>query len=271
MSSMLTIVCTDRTGPSPEDAGTVDAVPVTVDFSHLREHHRRMGTKHLENVDEFLAYWHGEAEQRFADPRARVVLMDAPTGRETFGQDLQREEGKDSLIAMAVWTVGSRLEEESAEMASRNGERIRGLLLDVTGTLMLFAIHDALLDWLRKGVAEPRGLSLTEEFYPGFSGIDSHMMERIQSVGKTGETIGVTARKGYVLHPGKSQCSFVTVGEGEEGIQKGPPPCNPCLGVRCLYYQLGGCHLTARGRSPRNETSHTDRASTTTKKGGTTR
>ncbi len=250
MAKSIAIHYSDLTGPDPEKVVLTKAPAVTVDFSPLKEHYRQLGERHLQNVEEFVRYWRDGAEEACLEPAARIVVMTDETFRKTFGEALPLQRRPEGTVAMAVWTIGRELERRSSELTATNGERMKGLLLDVAGSMALFAIHDAVLQWFREGLAEPKGLALIDEFYPGFGGVNATLMEGIESLGRTSETIGVESRGASMLYPRKSQCSFIAIGEGVDGTRKDPLRCEPCLGARCLYYQLGGCHLTAKGGKP---------------------
>lgn len=250
MAKAITIHFSDLTGAEPGRVDLHKGPVVSVDLSLLEDHYRQMGERHLANAREFMDYWRDEGESLFLKPRARVVLVDGAHCRKAFGETFHLAIQEGHPVALAVWTLGVDLEKASSAMTATNGERMKGLFLDVAGSMALFAVHDGLLDWLRQGEARRRSLSLVDEFYPGFNGVNATLMEQIEALGRTKETIGVESRGEAMLYPRKSQCSFIAFGKGPDGTLKNPEPCDPCLGRRCLYYQIGGCHLTAKGQKP---------------------
>ena len=148
---------------------------------------------------------------------------------------------------MAVWTIGAELEKEASEMMSSLGNLMTGFLLDVAGSIALYNMHAELTAWIKENIAVPDNKFINGEFYPGMGSIKQDLMERVVTLGETERMIGVSASGNSLLRPRKSQCSFTALGSSEHEIEVKMEPCRPCTGKKCLYYQLGGCHMMTCG------------------------
>lgn len=216
---------------------------ISVDFSNLIEHYKRRGEKNLECLEKFLPLWDKEWEPELFDPKARIVLKSDENIKSTFGKEFNYGDIDTSMTALMVWTVGEDIEKKSSKLMSLRGDLMSGFLLDVAGSIALYDMHRILLDWVSKRVEREHSKFVSAEFYPGFKNASQFVMDKIEVEGKTEETIGVSASDKLMLKPRKTQCSFV--GIGNEKVQLSPfaSPCDPCSGKKCLYYQLGGCHM----------------------------
>ena len=216
-----------------------DGPDVQIDFLQMETHYRRMKPHLFKQVEQIKEYWETEGEQRLFDPKARIALMTRGKAENMFGEVAFGESVE--FVASLTWSIGDALEIESVEWMQKR-ESMKGLLLDVTGSLCLYEMHSALLDWIGVSVAASMGLSVIEQFYPGIDACNSGVIERMQENMGTDHYIGVRLH-GDMLYPRKAQCSFVMIGEGLSNPLKRYIPCNPCHGSRCLYWQLGGCHM----------------------------
>lgn len=216
---------------------------ISVGLSVLIEHYKRLGEKNLKYVEKFIPIWEKEWGPELFDPKARIVLKSNENIKRIFGKEVNYGDIDTSLTAIMVWTVGEEIEKKSSELMSLRGDLMSGFLLDVVGSIALYDMHRILLDWISDKVERDLSKFVSAEFYPGFKNAPQSIMDKIEAEGKTEETIGVTARDKSMLRPRKTQCSFV--GFGVEKAQLSPlaSPCEPCSGKKCLYYQLGGCHM----------------------------
>ncbi len=216
-----------------------------VDFSQMETHYTNANV--LQRVQEIREYWETEGERLLFAPKARVTLIPIETAVQICGQDILDRDERVERVAALVWSIGDALEIKSIEWMQQK-KNMKGLLLDVTGSLCLYAMHSALLDWIDERIASPIGLSAIEEYYPGVDGCNSGIIRKIQEMSKSEHSIGVRPHGDCMLYPRKSQCSFVMLGTGASKPMKRYAPCNPCLGRRCLYRQLGGCHMNLPGQ-----------------------
>lgn len=220
-----------------------DGPPVEVDLSKLVHFYSAMGEKQRRAVGKFIDYWEGDACARLFKPKAAIKVLPLDTVSENFGTDKLRINESVDKSVMAVWTIGFDLEREASELMSVAGKIMTGFLLDVAGSIALYDMHSELVEWIKREIAAPAGKFINGEFYPGIGSMDQDMMEKVTLIGDTERTIGVSAVGDSLLKPRKSQCSFLAFGASEHETEVRMSPCKPCTGKKCLYYQLGGCHM----------------------------
>ena len=226
-------------------AAKLASEPVAVNLTELEKFYERLGERQKKAYDKFANFWTSEGFDALYHPVARVVVMPIDTAEENFGAELLRVNDSVSEAVMMVWTIGPALERRCQVMMSERGALMNGFLLDVVGSISLYDMHAALCRWVREFCAAPRGKYVNGEFYPGLGSMRQDLMERVVSLGDTEETIGVGASSMSLLRPRKSQCSFIALGGAEHEAVFKAEPCVPCAGRKCLYYQLGGCHMQA--------------------------
>ena len=222
-----------------------ESAPVGVNLAALERFYAQMGDKHKRNFDKFAAYWEAEGFEKLFNPAARVVTMPVSVAEENFGAELLRVNDSVSEVVMIVWTIGPELERECSEMMNSTGSLMTGFLLDVAGSVALYDMHAALGLWVKASPAAGLGKFVNGEFYPGMGSMRQDLMEKVVTLGDTEKIIGVGASGLSLLRPRKSQCSFVALGSAEHEAVFKSEPCKPCAGKKCLYYQLGGCHMQA--------------------------
>ena len=222
-----------------------ESAPVSVNLSTLEKFYASMGDRHKKNFDKFAAYWEDEGFEKLFNPAARVVTMPVAAAEENFGSELLRVNESVSEVVMAVWTIGAELERACSEMMNSTGSLMTGFLLDVAGSIALYAMHAELDLWIKANPAAGLGKFVNGEFYPGMGSMRQDLMEKVVELGGTERTIGVGASGLSLLRPRKSQCSFIALGSEEHETVFKSEPCRPCAGRKCLYYQLGGCHMQA--------------------------
>ncbi|NLL36559.1 MAG: hypothetical protein GX256_03435 [Fretibacterium sp.] len=240
MAASIRIFFSEGSGGTVEREGPA----LNVDLSSLEAHYHERGKRHVKGMARFLEFWESEGAALMA-PRARMALMTAAEAEEAFGPEVLRHLSGAAFLTLSVWTLGIDLERRSGELMSSEGAVMQGFLLDVAGSIALYTMHNVLLDWMEREF-QAIGKVLTGEFYPGLGGVDAALMEKIASRLGTRDTIGVEARSVSMLHPRKTQCSFVGAVAGTAQSSRvviEPKPCVPCQGERCLYHQLGGCHM----------------------------
>lgn len=219
-----------------------ESIPVDVDLAPLRAYYERLGAKHLRNYEHFYEYWTAEACEKFFMPKALVKELPIEVFNENFGSKTIRAKDGTKAVLMLVWTIGPGLEHRASDMMDIRGSMMDGLLLDVAGSVSLYSIHKALLSWLEE-YAAGKNMYMTGEYYPGISTMRKDLMTKIEEVGNTKDIIGVTSTGPSFLIPRKSQCSFITLGTEKCEMEIRAERCVPCNGKKCLYFQLGGCHM----------------------------
>ncbi|WP_302794714.1 hypothetical protein [Cloacibacillus evryensis] len=224
-----------------------ESAGIEVDLSALENFYAAMGEKHLRSLQKFIVYWKSEGYERFFNPQAVIRTLPIKTAADNFGtKTLPLNDSVDQIV-MAVWTIGAELEKEASEMMSSLGNLMTGFLLDVAGSIALYNMHAELTAWIKENIAVPDNKFINGEFYPGMGSIKQDLMERVVTLGETERMIGVSASGDSLLRPRKSQCSFTALGSSEHEIEVKMEPCRPCTGKKCLYYQLGGCHMMTCG------------------------
>ncbi|GEM_PF-534190 len=236
-------------GGGSQNITAVKYAPMNVELSSLMEHYVLLGEKHIKNIEKFMSYWNLEGKETLLSPKARLVMMPKKEAERNFGYDIMLGEESADHVIMAVWTLGGDLEKKSMELMSANGDRMMGFLLDVAGSIALYNMHDVLIEWIRSELAAPNNKFITKEFYPGQNDVILDMMEKIELLGCTERTIEVAAHGSPMFHPMKTQCSFVGISSTPLDVSLSVLPCSPCSDKKCLYYQLGGCHMQVLANS----------------------
>jgi hypothetical protein len=193
--------------------------------------------------ESFRKDWEGmRGEEIRGEAAARLVLLEPRNLGEAF--DGCFDPGMSPLLIAAVWTLGPNLEHHASNLLESNKE-IEGILFNVVGSLTLIAMHTRLQQWAIERVARPRGHNIVGEIYPGGSSLGMETLQSLLNLVDGEGTLGITCCGGELLQPLKSGCSIFQLGEGKEQVLSLVEPCNPCLGKKCLYYKMGGCHLTS--------------------------
>ena len=229
--------------PEGETILEKESRPMEVDLTSVKTHYAALGERHEKPFEKFMDFWNGEAYEKFFNPKARVLRMEREKAEEIFGSEFLCGDTKVKEIVLAIWTIGRDLEQESSNLMSSSGDIMTGFLLDVAGSVALYNMHDVIVNWVRENIAAPENSFVVREFYPGFDSVNQHMMGRVVEASNAAETIGVEARCDSLLSPRKTQCSFIGIDTTERENLVTAVPCNPCNGTKCLYYQLGGCHM----------------------------
>ncbi len=232
-------------GAGPSHIQERESEPVGVNLSALEKFYAAMGERHKKQFDKFAAYWEAEGFEKLFAPAACVVRMPIAAAEKRFGADLLRVNDSVSDAVMMVWTIGPALERTCSEMMNAAGSLMTGFLLDVVGSIALYGMHAALNEWVKANLAAEFKKFVNGEFYPGMGSMRQDLMGKIVTLGGTEQTIGVGASGISLLRPRKSQCSFIALGAAEHEVVVRAEPCRPCAGKKCLYYQLGGCHMQA--------------------------
>lgn len=226
-----------------EDFHLSESAEINVDLSALEKFYAAMGEKHLRTFRQFILYWKSDGYERLFNPQAVIRVLDLKAAADNFGRETLVLNDTVDKIVMAVWTIGAELEREASEIMSSKGNLTTGFLLDVVGSIALYNMHAELSEWIKENIAASENKYINGEFYPGIGNMRQDLMERVVGIGETERMIGVSASGNSLLRPRKSQCSFIALGSYEHEIEVKMAPCRPCAGKKCLYYQLGGCHI----------------------------
>ena len=224
-----------------EDVQEYESEDVRVNLSSLEEFYSKLGEKHLLSFRKFADFWETDGCERLFRPQAVIKTMPAEVLSAEF-KGVPELEHKEEKTALLVWTIGDELEKEASRMTSAAGSIMTGLLLDVAGSISLYSMHGVLIGWFRNKEALS-GRFVCGEYYPGIGNMRQDLMEKVVSCGATETLIKVTASGTSLLCPRKSQCAFAALGRKEGACEIKTEPCRPCKGKKCLYYQLGGCHM----------------------------
>lgn len=230
-------------GGEPQNITAVKYAPMNVELSSLLEHYVLLGEKHIKNIEKFMLYWNLEGKETLLSPKARLVMMPKKEAEKNFGSDVMQWDSSPDAVIIAVWTLGGDLERKSMEMMSSHGDIMTGFLLDVAGSIALYNMHDLLIRWIDAELAVPNRKHITEEIYPGLRSAIQDMTHKIEILGNTREIIGVYEHGSSMFYPRKTQYSFVGIGSVRGKRRLVALPCSPCSADKCLYYQLGGCHM----------------------------
>lgn len=136
-----------------------------------------------------------------------------------------------------IWTLGPELDALSDELMRDN--LVWAFFLDVAATNVLLHLHARLLTLIPDFFSETEKYSIAE-YYPGSdlaeSGLVPYIADRAIEIGFPAQR-----NKYGMIQPKKSQCAIILCGENADRIPK--MPCGVCLGAKCTYHQLGGCHM----------------------------
>lgn len=233
--------------PAKDALSRIVKCPIELDISPMTEHYTRLGAKYSKTLNKFMESWNSEWNDDLLHPLARVVRFTPDETNCMFGGKVKWSRTTSETL-LAVWTIGAALEKKCSELMT-TGDAMAGLMLDVAGSIALYEIHRALMNWVRSSITTPGGLHITDAFYPGFGNVDQKMMNEVADSARTKDTIGVEAQNQSLLSPRKSQCSFLMLSTEGADIAITATPCAPCNGKQCLYYQLGGCHMQILGNA----------------------
>ncbi|MEG1911035.1 MAG: hypothetical protein RRY12_05120 [Cloacibacillus sp.] len=214
-----------------------------VDLHALENFYMEKGEKHQKSLSKFMNFWEQDGYEKLFNPSARILSFTKDEAINIFGKGFMEVNESVDRIVMSVWTIGGTLEQSGSALMSTTGSLMTGYLLDVTGSIALYEMHAMLIEWIQSKIALPANRYINGEFYPGMGSMRQDLMEKVVSVGDTERLIGVSASGNSLLRPRKSQCSFLSLGSAENAVLVREEPCHPCSGKKCLYYQLGGCHM----------------------------
>lgn len=221
---------------------------INLNLDSLERYYKKQGDRLHEAFTDFYASWQSSLCQDVLQPRAVITFM--PTRRlinvlndqspQEIETNLADTLEKSSTVALTVLTLGVAIDELFIKLRTR-AKFIICLLVDTASSLLLYEMHVRLRKLIGE-IAESRfSLYPMYECYPGIGGQSLKLIPIILKLSNAERIIGVRVNEMTMMYPKKSECSIMLL--GKEKAKMTIQPCAPCQGNRCLYYQLGGCHL----------------------------
>lgn len=234
----MKIILEDRTGAGFPSVRDSLALPLP-DLAPLK---LRYGKKAFSRqaFEGFKRDWEGPEGKEIREPAATLAIIRTEDLKLVSG--IEEETGNAERAIAALWTLGEKLENHASRLLDGQKE-IEGILYNVVGSLTLVGMHAKIRQWIAERFAGPQNLNIVGEFYPGGPCLGMDTLPVLLDLADRERTLGVSCRGGELLHPLKSGCALFLLGKGEEKILSPVEPCKPCLGKKCLYFQMGGCHI----------------------------
>lgn len=242
-------------GSGQQTPETLSVGPLNPDMISLEAHYRQQGEVVLGNFGKFLNIWESREFRRLMEPEASMAFVASETvsgllksfGTGEGGRNFIEAIESSRRAAMFAWTIGERI--EACIFRHLQGkDRLIGFMMDAASTLMLNEMLCLLRDLITREAFSRFGLFPTAEYCPGIGGGGLAMIPDILKITGADRYLGLRTGKG-MIKPIKSRCSIVLLGAESEARNLGNLPCVPCQGKKCLYFQLGGCHVNNMTRS----------------------
>lgn len=219
-----------------------------VKFNPLENYQWKKVPGMLQIFETFLGLWESHSYQSLLVPRGIIEFIPTECLIDKFGKQIPARKGEDfikalensSKAALMVWTVGDAIKKEIMRLCT-NGEHLLGLLLDMAVSLLLNEMHLCLQGVIRDKAESQFGLNRLIDYYPV---INEYCLELTLSIFRSlhiGEAFGITFND-RMVYPEKSGFSIGLFGEKDMEFKN--IACLYCHGKNCLYYQLGGCHVS---------------------------
>ncbi len=234
----MKIILEDRTGTDRTEKHQKTSLPLP----DLKPLQLRYGNRAFSRkvFADFQEQWTGTVGRDLRKPASRLVLLNTAELKKNLNGPF--DPGPAPYAVAALWTLGQHLEDFSSRLLEGKQE-IQGILFNVAGSLTLINMHKEVRQWVGMHLAKPRKLNIVGESYPGGPGLEIETLPALLNLVDGEESLGISCRDGELLHPLKSGCSLFFLGPGKERLLSPFQPCDPCLGKKCLYYQMGGCHI----------------------------
>lgn len=238
-------------GPEGHLQGSEELVsePAAVDTASMGSFFSGQGAAAARTFGKFLQLWESPECQTSLDPGACVAFVPAlllpgdlmknlPGAKDTVGEE---PSGKKRMAAAAVWTIGSGIDGYISGQLSGN-DRLAGMMVDVAATLALNSMHRILRSLVKREASTRFGLSPVSEYCPGIGGGGMETIPGLIALTGAEGSLGLGFGPG-MMRPVKSRCSVMLLEEGVSCQEPADRRCEPCLGEKCLYGQLGGCQM----------------------------
>ncbi|MGC9372088.1 MAG: hypothetical protein ACP5DY_02080 [Thermovirgaceae bacterium] len=243
----FSICLQNHDGQKPGSCEKVENVRVNVNLKRLEEQYSKKSTGARKAFDSFMEFWRSPTCDELLHPRGQIGFVPLEILLERFGNAIESGTGPDfkesleksSKTALMAWTIGDAIEKKVTEF-SKGGNNLKALLIDVAASLLLNEMHLKLREIVRESAKSAFGLYPMLDHYPGGGRKGSELIPAVFNLTSASKVLGIHLNDHNIMHPRKSECSILLLGDEERELQN--TPCTPCLGKRCLYYQLGGCH-----------------------------
>jgi len=228
---------------------------IGLDMGSLEVHYRRQGEACFSSFRKFSVLWESPHLREVVEPEGSIVFISPGAlsgkleGSETTaaGKAFRKSLETSTRIALMAWTIGSGIEEKISRYCAGK-ERVVGFLLDAAASLLLNEMHKIMRVLVREEAWSRFSLSPMAEHYPGVGRSGSSLIGHVLEISRSACRSGIEVDNQKMIHPEKSQCSAVLLGEEKNAVILANSPCIPCPGKRCPYFQLGGCHVDNPGR-----------------------
>lgn len=202
---------------------------------------------------QFCNIWESSEFRRSLEPEACIAFIT----KGSFHALLKdRENGQDdtlltealersSMAAISVWTLGERIE-GTAHRYSRGGSPLPGFIMEAALSLTLNRMYSLIKDMIIDEAFSRFGLFPTAGYFPGTGAMGLEIIPQIIRMTCADNLLGMRYDRG-MMHPVKSRCSVILLGDASFAKRLDDLPCDPCPGERCLFYQIGGCHFSGAG------------------------
>jgi hypothetical protein len=243
----FSICLQNHDGQKPGSCERPETLRVKVNLEKLEEQYSKKSSGARKAFDSFMEFWQSPSCDELLRPRGLISFVPLEILLERFGNaiesgtepDFKESLEKSSKTALMAWTIGDAIEKKVTEF-SKGGNNLKALLIDVAASLLLNEMHLKLRDIVRERAKSAFGLYPMLDHYPGGGRKGSELIPAVFNLTSASEILDIHLNEQNIMHPRKSECSIILLGNEERKLQN--TPCTPCRGKRCLYYQLGGCH-----------------------------
>ena len=237
-TSSIQILYTHSENQLPHLQGSSHDISFSCQFPTVESFYTQRGGRMEGAYREFETYWENKGKV-LPVPELYLYIGKVKEFND-IGYSLPSKEGTQQVVA-AFWSIGNQLEMEVSNLMD-NGGLINGLILDVVGSRILVELHTVIQNWLKNELALPMGWNIIGENYPEESG-ESNLQSLLNLTAADNNNISLISGTA-MLTPQKTQYSIFLIGEGEAAELKKTVICSTCMGRRCQYWQLGGCHVS---------------------------
>lgn len=223
---------------------------VDLNLDSVESHYRKRGTGALKAFNEFTNHWDSPECQDLIEPKACITFL--PTGNfmghlqglrlTTLNREFRDCLERSPMTALLTWTLGEPIERHVSDLCSGKNPLV-GLLADVAASLLLNEIHHHLRTLIAEETSSQFRLNPVAEHYPGIGSQESSLIPPVFELSGADRVLDIGLNDHMMIRPKKSQCSVVLLGDEPEPPELTDTACMPCQGKKCLYYQLGGCHV----------------------------
>lgn len=255
MKDLITHLQFEDRNTGQKTGETLRITGVNLNLDSVEAHYRKRGAGALKTFSEFTRRWENPECQELIEPRASITFV--PTEKllgktpermlSELKKDFSGSISDSPMTALLTWTLGKPIERHITGLCSDRNPLI-GLLTDVAASLLLNEMHQHLRKLVTEEAYSHFDLFPMAEHYPGIGSRESSLIPLLFELSGADKTLDIGLNDHMMITPKKSQCSILLLGEKSRARELVDTPCIPCQGRKCLYYQLGGCHIP-EGRS----------------------